>query len=191
MAENREYNSKDELIKQIISEEYKMFSEVSNIGGRASCQDDFDTFYIMRYAQHGIFTENTLKSYLKDIEDAQKARRNLITEKYSWMMEETDPVWFEEKLRLHLPQVSGRKMRLVESMTITFMNAWNNYLWPKVIMQGEDSLTMPMLVANLTEGYVTDYGVLMLAVLLCSLPTVIIFFLLQKSFAEGITGAVK
>ena len=32
MADNREYNSKDELIKQIISEEYKMFSEVSNIG---------------------------------------------------------------------------------------------------------------------------------------------------------------
>ncbi len=126
MAENREYNSKDELIKQIISEEYKMFSEVSNIGGRASCQDDFDTFDIMRYAQHGIFTENTLKSYLKDIEDAQKARRNLITEKYSWMMEETDPVWFEEKLRLHLPQVSGRKMRLVESMTITFMNCYEH-----------------------------------------------------------------
>ena len=77
------------------------------------------------------------------------------------------------------------------AMTITFMNAWNNYLWPKVIMQGEESITMPMLVANLTEGYVTDYGVLMLAVLLCSLPTVIIFVLLQKSFAEGITGAVK
>lgn len=77
------------------------------------------------------------------------------------------------------------------AMTITFMNAWNNYLWPKVIMLDDTSITMPMLVANLTEGYVTDYGVLMLAVLLCSLPTVIIFFLLQKSFAEGITGAVK
>ncbi len=50
---------------------------------------------------------------------------------------------------------------------------------------------MPMLVANLKEGYVTDYGVLMLAVLLCSIPTVIIFFVLQKQFAEGITGAVK
>jgi len=75
--------------------------------------------------------------------------------------------------------------------TVTFMNAWNNYLWPKVIMQDDTSITMPMLVANLTEGYVTDYGVLMLAVLLCSLPTIIIFFLLQKSFAEGITGAVK
>lgn len=77
------------------------------------------------------------------------------------------------------------------AMTITFMNAWNNYLWPKVIIQSDANITMPMLVANLTEGYVTDYGVLMLAVLLCSLPTVIIFFLLQKSFAEGITGAVK
>ena len=76
-------------------------------------------------------------------------------------------------------------------MTITFMNAWNNYLWPKVIMTNDSSKTMPMLVANLKEGYVTDYGMLMVAVLLCTLPTVIIFFLLQKSFAEGITGAVK
>lgn len=77
------------------------------------------------------------------------------------------------------------------AMTITFMNAWNSYLWPKVIMSDPDSITMPMLVANLTEGYVTDYGTLMLAVLICTVPTVIIFFLLQKSFAEGITGAVK
>ena len=77
------------------------------------------------------------------------------------------------------------------AMTITFMNAWNNYLWPKIIMTDKTSITMPMLVANLKEGYVTDYGMLMLAVLLCTLPTAIVFFVLQKSFAEGITGAVK
>lgn len=77
------------------------------------------------------------------------------------------------------------------AMTITFMNAWNSYLWPKVIMSDADSITMPMLVANLKSGYVTDYGTLMLAVLICTIPTVIIFFLLQRSFAEGITGAVK
>jgi len=77
------------------------------------------------------------------------------------------------------------------AMTITFMNAWNSYLWPKVIMTKQESQTMPMLVADLISGYVTDYGELMLAVLLCTLPTVIIFFFLQKSFAEGITGAVK
>ncbi|SCP98803.1 carbohydrate ABC transporter permease [Anaerobium acetethylicum] len=77
------------------------------------------------------------------------------------------------------------------AMTITFMNAWNSYLWPKVIMSDTKSATMPMLVANLTEGYVTDYGMLMLSVVFCTIPTIVIFFLLQKSFAEGITGAVK
>lgn len=77
------------------------------------------------------------------------------------------------------------------AMTITFMNAWNNYLWPKVILQTDDSITMPMLVSNLLSGYIVDYGMLMLGVLLCTIPTAIVFFCLQKSFAEGITGSVK
>lgn len=77
------------------------------------------------------------------------------------------------------------------AMTITFMNAWNSYLWPKVIMTDATSQTMPMVVSNLTQGYVTDYGMLMLAVLICTLPTAIVFFCLQNAFAEGITGAVK
>ncbi len=77
------------------------------------------------------------------------------------------------------------------AMTITFMNAWNSYLWPKIILLKDGSQTMPMLVANLVGGYVTDYGMLMLAVFLCSIPTIIVFFLLQKSFANGITGTIK
>lgn len=76
-------------------------------------------------------------------------------------------------------------------MTVTFMNAWNNYLWPKVILQRNESITMPMLVANLKSGYAVDYGMLMLGVLICTLPTAVIFLSLQKSFANGITGAVK
>lgn len=90
--------------------------------------------------------------------------------------------------RMFLPTM---RSTYAAAMTITFMNAWNSYLWPKVIMSDSKSITMPMLVANLTEGYVTDYGTLMLAVLICTIPTVVIFFFLQRSFAEGITGAVK
>ena len=90
--------------------------------------------------------------------------------------------------RMFIPTM---KSTYAAAMTITFMNAWNSYLWPKVIMTDKNSITMPMLVANLREGYVTDYGMLRLAVLLCSIPTMIIFFLLQRNFAEGITGAVK
>ncbi|MDR1559387.1 MAG: carbohydrate ABC transporter permease [Clostridiales bacterium] len=76
------------------------------------------------------------------------------------------------------------------AMTIVFMNAWNNYLWPKIILQ-TDVLTMPMAVSNMIQGYLTDYGAIMTAVLICTLPTVIVFFVLQRSFAEGITGSVK
>jgi lactose/L-arabinose transport system permease protein len=74
---------------------------------------------------------------------------------------------------------------------ITFMTAWNNFLWPKVILIDSSYQTMPMLISNLRAGYVTDYGVLMLAVLVASLPTMVIFLILQRSFAEGITGAIK
>ena len=74
---------------------------------------------------------------------------------------------------------------------ITFMNAWNSYLWPKIVFQQNSAITMPMLVANLKSGYTVDYGMLMLGVLICTLPTAIIFLCLQKSFANGITGAVK
>lgn len=90
--------------------------------------------------------------------------------------------------RMFIPTM---KSTYAAAMTITFMNAWNNYLWPKVIMTDNSSITMPMLIANLTAGYTTDYGSLMVGVLLCTIPVVIIFFALQKNFTEGITGAVK
>lgn len=95
---------------------------------------------------------------------------------------------FQIFIRMFIPTM---RSTYAAALTITFMNAWNNYLWPKVIMTDKNSITMPMLVANLKEGYVTDYGMLMLAVFLCTIPTAIIFFFLQKNFAEGITGAVK
>ena len=87
--------------------------------------------------------------------------------------------------------IPTQKATYAAALTITFMAAWNAYLWPTVVMTDDKSLTMPMMIANLIQGYVTDYGVLMVGVLLCTLPTVIIFFVLQKYFAEGITGSIK
>ena len=95
---------------------------------------------------------------------------------------------FQIFLQMFFPTM---KSTYAAAMTITFMNAWNAYMWPKIIMTNGKSLTMPMLIANLKAGYVTDYGQMMLGVTLCCLPTIVIFFLLQKNFANGITGAVK
>ena len=77
------------------------------------------------------------------------------------------------------------------AVTVTFISTWNSYLWPKVIFQKNESTTMPMLVANLRGAYTVDYGMLMLGVLIATLPTAVVFFMLQKQFAEGITGAIK
>ena len=77
------------------------------------------------------------------------------------------------------------------AVTVPFMSTWNSYLWPKVIFQKNESTTMPMLVANLLGAYTVDYGMLMLGVLIATLPTAVVFFMLQKQFAEGITGAIK
>ncbi len=90
--------------------------------------------------------------------------------------------------RMYMPIM---KSTYAAAAVITFMNAWNAYLWPKVVLTDNRAQTMPMLIANLSAGYTVDYGMLMLGVLFCSIPTMIVFFILQKQFAEGITGAVK
>ena len=90
--------------------------------------------------------------------------------------------------RMYIPMM---KATYAASAVIIFMNSWNAYMWPRTVMKGNAVQTMPMLIANMSNGYAVDYGMLMLGVLFCSLPTIIVFFVLQKQFAEGITGSVK
>ena len=91
--------------------------------------------------------------------------------------------------RMYMPVM---KSTYAAAAVITFMNAWNSYMWPKVVLNTDSkAVNMPMLIANLSAGYTVDYGMLMMGVLFCSFPTMIIFFFLQKQFAEGITGSVK
>ena len=91
-------------------------------------------------------------------------------------------------LRIYVPTM---RPTFAAAAVITFMAAWNNFLWPKVILVNNDVQTLPMLLTNIQAGYVTDYGMLMLAVLIASLPAMLVFLALQKSFAQGITGAIK
>ncbi|MCS4484712.1 carbohydrate ABC transporter permease [Gleimia sp. 6138-11-ORH1] len=91
-------------------------------------------------------------------------------------------------IRIYLPTM---RATYAAAAVITFMQAWNNFLWPKVILVDSAYQTMPMLISNFSSGYVTDYGALMLAVLIASLPAMLIFLALQRAFAEGITGAIK
>lgn len=104
---------KDAVVNDIINREWAMFQKTQNIGGRAFCQDQFDTFYANRYSQHSAWSPETLESYRNDLIAAEMAGRNLITEKYAYMMEFTDPAYYQANLQARLPVLSAEKAQLV------------------------------------------------------------------------------
>ncbi len=74
---------------------------------------------------------------------------------------------------------------------IIFMANWNAYLWPLIVLQTNEMKTITLAVASLLSAYVPDYGVVMVATTLATLPTLFIFFVLQKQFVQGLLGSVK
>ncbi|RYE09866.1 MAG: carbohydrate ABC transporter permease [Hyphomicrobiales bacterium] len=74
---------------------------------------------------------------------------------------------------------------------IVFMANWNNYLWPLIVLQTNDMKTITLTVATLISAYTPDWGVVMVGATVATLPTLVIFFLLQRRFVEGMLGAVK
>lgn len=103
---------KEPLIAAIIEAEWQMFDKVQNEGGRAACQNDARTFAIMRYSQFAPLPQDVLESYRDDLEQAAQVGRNLLAEKYAYMMEYTDPATFDRTLRDHLLAVSAYKQEL-------------------------------------------------------------------------------
>ena len=77
------------------------------------------------------------------------------------------------------------------AMTVTFMNAWNNYLWPLIVIQTNEKKTFTLLLSSLASAYYVDYGQLMLAIVLATIPIIIVFLTMQKQFVEGIVGSSK
>ena len=74
---------------------------------------------------------------------------------------------------------------------IVFMANWNNYLWPLIVLQTAENKTITLILSALTSAYTPDYGMILFGTVLATLPTLVIFFLLQRRFVEGMLGAVK
>lgn len=106
---------KNTLIENIIFLEWKQFQATQNEGGRASCQDDFETFNIMRQSQYLAWYDDVLESYYQDILEAEKKPWNLVTEKYARMMESTAPDEYKQ-LEDKLPKLSRERINKQEKI---------------------------------------------------------------------------
>jgi lactose/L-arabinose transport system permease protein len=74
---------------------------------------------------------------------------------------------------------------------IVFMANWNAYLWPLIVLQTNDMKTITLVISSLASAYYPDFGVVMVGTVLATLPTIFVFFFLQRRFVEGLLGSVK
>ena len=75
---------------------------------------------------------------------------------------------------------------------LAFMGSWNDFVWPLVVLRSRELQTLPVVMAGMVSLYRMEYGVVMAASLLSTLPILLLFLALQKQFVQGLTvGAVK
>jgi hypothetical protein len=130
-------SQKDELIMEIIDREWRMFKDVNNIGGRASCQEDYATFLINRMSQVESWSEPALESYLNDLETAEADGRNLLSEKYARMMASTSPADYKRIAHL-LPPLDNEVLSLTYEI-VHIVLEWELELakqYPNIVQRG-------------------------------------------------------
>lgn len=107
--------SDEELVDKIVKLEFKAFDKVKNEGGRAYCQNDWPTFYVMRKSQYLTWNRVMLTQYCYDFTREYNLGHNLITEKYGRMMESTDEARWNE-IKDNFPELSDEKKAIIEQI---------------------------------------------------------------------------
>jgi multiple sugar transport system permease protein len=81
---------------------------------------------------------------------------------------------------------------LVTLGVFTFLTAWNDFMWPLIVLTDESKYTLPVALANLSGEHVQDTELMMAGAVVTVLPGLLVFLLLQRQYIEGITmGSVK
>ncbi|RIK70487.1 MAG: sugar ABC transporter permease [Planctomycetota bacterium] len=74
----------------------------------------------------------------------------------------------------------------------TFLGAWNDFMWPLIVLTGNDSYTLPVALAILSSEHVQDAELMMAGSLVTMLPVLAVFAILQRQLIGGImAGGVK
>lgn len=68
-----------------------------------------------------------------------------------------------------------------------FMGAWRDFLGPLIYLQDERQYTLALGLRHFLSQHGAEWAMLMAASLLVSLPMIVLFFLTQRTFIQGIT----
>ena len=112
-----------DLVEEVIRREWDQFQRTENEGGRASCQGNWPMFHQMRASQFTTWPEDLLRSYLDDLDEANRVGRNLVTEKYARMMASTAPDEYRERIEPFIPRLSDERVARQERV-IAVQVAW-------------------------------------------------------------------
>ena len=81
---------------------------------------------------------------------------------------------------------------LVTLAIFTFMNMWNDFMWPLIVLTDSDKYTLPVAVANLVGEHVMDVELMMASAVLTVTPVLVLFLALQRYYIAGLmAGGVK
>ena len=116
LAEGKvEMFDREKTIDKIVKLEFEAFDKVQNVGGRASCQNNWPFFYVMRKSQYMTWTDEMLECICNLWEENKAKGWNMITEKYGRMMEHTSPEEYE-KIKDNFPEKSERTIAIVNQI---------------------------------------------------------------------------
>jgi ABC-type glycerol-3-phosphate transport system permease component len=78
------------------------------------------------------------------------------------------------------------KPALVALAVFTFREAWDMYIWPLIIISRDALRTLPLAISLFMSSYGTSWDQLMAIAVLGTLPMIVLFFVLQRAFIQGI-----
>lgn len=79
------------------------------------------------------------------------------------------------------------KPALATLAVFTFLGSWNDFLWPFVVINTPENMTLPVGLSFLQQNYTTQWPQLMAGSTMSLVPVIIVFLLAQRYFVEGIT----
>jgi cellobiose transport system permease protein len=74
----------------------------------------------------------------------------------------------------------------------TFIGAWNDYIWPLIVLVNPGRVTLQVALAQLNAAHSTDYSMVMAGAMVALVPVVLVFVFFARQFISGaIKGAIR